>query len=104
MLDINGVFWFRLKGCPSWCNDSFGIQVEKNEFSVMDEVVGSPEIVVDADMSTLVSCILGTGSILKAIMTSKVRLRPFWKFRKFLRLFSFLRVKSPWFIPRADGA
>lgn len=103
MLDICGVFWFRLKNCPSWGNDSFCIQVRKDDVSVMEEVVNNPEMVIDADMSTLISCIFGTENIWNALVTSKVRFRPFWKIRKFLKLFSLLQVKSPWFMPRADG-
>jgi len=102
MLDINGVFRFRLKDCPSWCKDSFCIHVGENEASVKEEVVDNPEIVIDADMSTLFSCILGTENLFKAIITSKVHLHPFWKIRKFLKLFSLLRIKHPWFKPRAD--
>jgi hypothetical protein len=103
MLNTEGIFWFRLKGCPSWYNDNFCIQIQKNEVSVREKIIDKPELVVDADMPTLVSCILGNENILKAIITSKVHLSPFWKIRKFLKLFSLLRIKSPWFTPKADG-
>ena len=102
MLDIDGVFWFRLNGCPRWSNDNFRIQIRENEVSVVEGMVESPEIVIDADMSLLISCILGIENILKAVITSKVHFRPFRKVRKFLKLFSLLQIKYPWCRPRAD--
>jgi len=102
MLDIDGVFWFRLKGCPRWSNDSFRIQIRESEVSVVKETDESPEIVIAADMSALISCILGTENILKAVITSKVHFRPFRKIRKFVKLFSLLQIRYPWFRHRAD--
>ena len=102
MLNIDGVFWFKLKGCPPWCNDSFGLNLGKNDVSVLKETVDNPEVIVEADMSILVAYIFGTESILKAIVASKVHFRPFWKILKLLKFFSLLRINSPWFVPRAD--
>jgi hypothetical protein len=100
--NIDGTFWFKLNNCPSWCDDSFGVKLKNNEASLFKVVVDCPEVVVEADMVTLVSCIFGTKSILSAILTSKVHFRPFWKALKFLKFFSVLRISSPWVLPRAD--
>jgi len=102
MLDIDGLFWFRLKGCPSWCNNSFGINIRAKKVSVIEKIVDRPEILIDTDIFTLTSYIFGTENILKVIITSKMRFHPFWKIRKFLNLFSLLRIKHSWFRPRAD--
>jgi hypothetical protein len=99
---IDGTFWFKLNNCPPWCDDNFGVKLENNEASSFEEAEDSPEVVVEADMTTLVACIFGTESILRAILASKVRFRPFWKALKFLKFFSVLRISSPWVLPRAD--
>jgi hypothetical protein len=101
-LKMNGSFMFRLAGCPPGCASNFSIQIRKKEISVNVESVDNPEIMVDADMSSLTSCILGTKGVLRAIITSKVHVHPVWKIPKFLKLFSALQIKSQWFMPRAD--
>lgn len=100
--NIDGTFWFKLNNCPSWCDDSFGVKLKKDEASLFEEVADCPEVVIEADMTTLVACIFGTESILRAILASKVRFRPFWKALKFMKFFSVLRIRSPWVLPRAD--
>lgn len=102
ILGLDGAFLFRLKGCPSWYNDSLCISVKGNKASVMERLIEAPDIVVEADMPTLVSCIFGTANVSRAIISSKIRVRPFWKIRMILKLFSLLQIRSPWFIPRAD--
>jgi hypothetical protein len=91
-----------LAGCPPGCASNFSIQIRKKEISVNVESVDNPEIMVDTDMSSLTSCILGTKGVLRAIITSKVHVHPVWKIPKFLKLFSALQIKSQWFMPRAD--
>jgi hypothetical protein len=101
-LKIKGSFMFRLAGCPPGCASNFSIEIKKKEISVNVESVDNPEITVDADMSNLISCILGTKGVLRAIVTSKVHVHPVWKIPKFLTLISTLQIKSQWFVPRAD--
>lgn len=72
---IDGVFLFKLKDCPAWFNDSLCIRVKGNETDVMEQMIGTPDIVVNADMPTLVSCILGTANISRALITSKLRVQ-----------------------------
>lgn len=103
VLDLeDGVFAFRLRDHPSWCSDQIVICVKGGEVRVYDESVDDPEIVVDINWSTLLSCILGTKSVWRAVLNSEIRVHPFWKFRKFRKMFSCLHVGRPWFWPLAD--
>jgi len=61
-----------------------------------------PGAVVEADGPTIVSCLLGTRGLWKAFLCLQLRVKPFWKSFKILKLFSLLKIKDPWFSPRAD--
>jgi hypothetical protein len=100
--DINGVFWFCLKNCPTWSVSSFGVRIEKKQVAVLSELPYNHRITIEADMSTLVALIFGTESVFKEIIFLKLRFSPFWKILKIHKLMGFLQIKTPWFVPRAD--
>ncbi len=90
--NINGQFLFRLQNASSSFGDSFWVEIQNGEFTVTKKAVNDPEIIVDVDAATLISCMLEGGNILKAIATSKIRFYPFWKILKVIKIFSLLRL------------
>jgi len=100
--DFDEDFWFILKNCPPWCVDRFGIRLGEDGVTILKEPVVFPKTTIIADMSTLVALMFGEKSVSKAILTSNVRVHPFWKIinvEKFLRR---LEINTPWVVPRAD--
>jgi putative sterol carrier protein len=102
MLNTEGTFLFKLTNCPSWSKDSFVIKTEKTGFSLSNETDGDPEVTVKIDVATFAALIFGDENLRKAILTSKIRVQPFWKIQKCLKLLSLLKIESQWSIPKAD--
>lgn len=100
-LNDETVFWFNLQNCPSWCLNSFGIKVEKNNVSILKDSVDS-KITIDVEMDKLLVLLFKNKNVVKSILTSKVRFNPFWKILKVNYFLSNLQAKDPWFVPRAD--
>lgn len=92
----------KVRDSPSWYGGNITIKIRNGNVSVEGEINNDPVVVVEADVPTIVSCILGTTGILKAFFGLKLRVKPFWKSVKILKLFSLLRIKDPWFSPGAD--
>lgn len=80
--DMNGVFWFCLKDCPTWCIPNFGVRIEGKQVTVLSELPPVPKIEIETEMSTLVALIFGTESVFRAIISSKVHFHPFWRFSR----------------------
>ena len=99
---VDGQFLFKLKNLPSSLANNFCVEIRNGEVTVTEKTVDAPEVIVEADASTLVSCMLKGENIVKALATSRIRFYPLWKIGKVIKLFSLLQNSSPWFIPRAD--
>lgn len=99
---FNGAVSIRLRNCPDWCNETILLRIKDGNVSVKGENTDKAEFLVETDIQTITSCILGTTSCMKAIFSSRLKIRPFWKIRKFLRLISLLRIRDSWFSPSAD--
>jgi hypothetical protein len=100
-LNDESVFWFNLQNSPSWCMNSFGIQLGENSVNVLKVPVES-QITIDVEMETFLDLLFANISVTKSIITSKVRFNPIWKIFKVENFLSDLQVRSPWFTPRAD--
>ena len=100
--DMNEVFWFWLKGCPSWCISSFGVKLDRNLVTVLTDPPPMSRITIETEMSTLVALIFGTESVSKALLSLKVHFHPFLRISKARKLLNLLQTKTPWFVPRAD--
>lgn len=92
----------KVRNSPLWYGGNITVKIRNGDISVEGGTNGDPGVVVEADVPTIVSCILGTRGLLKAFLGLKLRIRPFWKSLKILKLFSLLRIKDPWFSPGAD--
>lgn len=103
-LNANDFFWFRLRNCPPWCLSSFGVRLENNQATIIEEQehMPTPRTTIEMEMSTVVGLLFGKESFLKDAVTSKVRVRPFWKIFRVRKLFGLLETRTPWLMPRAD--
>jgi len=62
----------------------------------------NPDIIIEADKQTFAQCIFGNMTLLKGILTSRIKIHPFWKILKAQNLLSLLKLDSQWYIPIAD--
>lgn len=92
----------KVRNSPSWYGGDVTIEISNGIISVKEGTNNAAKIVIEADVPTIVSCILGTRGFLKAFFSFKLKVKPLWKVVKILKLFSMLRIKNPWFSPRAD--
>jgi hypothetical protein len=98
----NGTFFIRLKDAPlpqkvisiQWIEDKPSVSYR----AISDE----PRVVIDTDLPTLNKLIFGEESVLKAMLKSKLVIKPLWKIRKGVRLLSLLSLRDRWYIPRLD--
>jgi hypothetical protein len=101
-LNTNELFWFNLKNCPPWCLSRFGVRLEKNQVTILEEHGPVSGITIEAEMSAVVGLIFRKENLLKAVAASKVQVHPFWKIFRVKQLFELLEMRTPWFMPRAD--
>jgi hypothetical protein len=98
------VFWFKLKNCPPWCVNSFGVKLCSNQVLVSTNDDGFPKTTITVEMTTLVSLMFGNKNLAKMILLGRVRFGGFWKILKVVRFLRLLKSNSPWFTPRTDLA
>jgi len=98
----NETFFIRLKdGSPP--QNIISIQWMDRVLSVSNRAISdAPRVVIDTDIPTLNKLIFGGESLLKAMLKSKLAIKPFWKIRKGVKLLSLLPVRDRWYIPRLD--
>lgn len=92
----------KLRKVPSWCDSHVVVRVQAGKMAVLTEKLGRPTIRIDSDISTLSSCIFGSTGIYRAIVKGQLKVRPFWKIRRAVKLFSLLQLRDPWYVPAAD--
>jgi hypothetical protein len=100
---VNGDFLFQLKNLPQSFSNNFYLDIHNGNVTITDKAERPPEIILDVDGSTLISCIFSRKNVLKNILSSKIHVHPFWKIGKVMKLFLLMQNNSPWFMPRADN-
>jgi hypothetical protein len=90
-----------LRDAPEWMARSVKIRVRNGQVSPLEKGQ-KPTILVETDVSTLSSMLFGEVGPFWVWLRFSVRVKPFWKISRFLRLFSALRVRQPWFVPLSD--
>ena len=93
---------FKVKNSHGFYDKEISIKIENGAITVNQKTDKKSCVIIESDVSTIVSCILGTQGLLKAFLYSKIKVKPFWKIFKILRLFSLLKIKDPWFSPGTD--
>jgi hypothetical protein len=99
--DIEGTFSFNLMNCPFGSNH-FSLQIDEKGAVLLDHEFGNTDVTLTIDAQTLTELIFGEKNTLKMALNSKVKVKPFWKTQRGLKLISHLKVDCPWFIPKAD--
>jgi hypothetical protein len=102
LIDFDDELLIKLKDSASWYGGNITVKIRNGDVFVEEGINAESGIVLEADVPTILSCILGTKGLLRAFIGLKLRVKPFWKSLKILKLFSLLRIRDPWFSPGAD--
>ena len=100
--DYNEELLIKIKNSHGFYDKKISIKIENGTITVNKKTDDSSCVIIESDVSTIVSCILGTRGLLKAFFGSNIKVKPFWKTFKILKLFSLLKIKDPWFSPGTD--
>jgi hypothetical protein len=92
----------KIKKSHGFYDKEISIKIEKGAITVNRKTNNNSCVIIESDVSTIVSCILGTQGLLQAFLGSKIKVKPFWKTIKILKIFSLLKIKDPWFSPGTD--
>ena len=92
----------KVRNSLSWYGGNITVKIRNGDVSVEEGINNESGVVVEADVPTIVSCILGTKGLLKTFLGSKLKVRPYWKYLKVLKFFSLIRIRDPWFSPGSD--
>ena len=98
---FNETVLVKLRDAPSWVSGELFLKISR------DEVYGSVEpsdftILVETDVVTLSSMLLGVLSPFRCLINLKLKIKPFWKIPTLLKIFSSLQLKTSWFFPLSD--
>ena len=100
---VNETILISLRKVPQWCDDHVTMQVREGRITFLKEAAERPSISIDGDVSTFSSAIFGSrGKLLGLILKGRLKIRPFWKIPMAVKIFSWLQIRSPWYLPRAD--
>jgi hypothetical protein len=93
-----------LRKFPPWCVKQVAILVQDGEVIVSTEKLEHPTIEIEADISTISSCVFGSKRTLyKTALEGRLRIRPLRKILRALKILSVFQLKNPpWFVPGAD--
>lgn len=98
---LDGDFLIRFKNAPSWISPSIMIKFKNGQTEIENENK-SYDVLIETDTATFTSLVFDTTRPLWALARFKLRVHPPWKLLRVLRLFSFMRLDDPWFLPRSD--
>ncbi len=100
--EYNKKLLIKVKNSHGFYDKEISIRIENGTITVNKKTDEKSYVIIESDVSTIVSCILGTQGLLRAFLGSKIKVKPFWKTLKILKLFSLLKMKDPWFSPGTD--
>lgn len=102
---VNETILINLRKVPQWCDDHVKMQIREGRITFLKEIAERPSITIDADVSTISSTIFGSnGKLLGMILKGRLKIRPFWKIPRAVKIFSWLQIRRPWYLPIADLA
>jgi len=101
---INEAILVTLKKFPSWCAEHVAILVQDGDVTVSTERLEHPTVKIEADISTISSCIFGSKRTLyKATLEGRLKIRPLRKVARAVKVLSWFQLKdTQWFVPGAD--
>jgi hypothetical protein len=92
---------FDLKETPSSRASNVTLRIEKGMTTVGTEDL-KPTIVLESDLSTISACIFGSRRLYSAILKRHLRVQPWFKIPKAVKILSQLCLTDPWYVPGAD--
>lgn len=99
---IDEEFSINVTGSPSFYEKKINVKIKNGTFSVNSKNNCDSRVTVEGDVRLIVSCLLGTQGILRAIFFQKIKVKPFWKCYSISKLFSLIKINDPWFSPGSD--
>jgi len=100
---FNETILIKLREVPFWCDDHVILRIRKGRIAVLKGKKVRPTITIDTDISTISLCIYGSPRRLYGeILKRRLRIRPFWKTPRAVKIFSWIQIRNPWYIPIAD--
>jgi putative sterol carrier protein len=91
---------FRLLNARSWINPVFSVRID-GEVQVFENAVPSG-FSIEVDSDVLAAILLGNTNPFTAVLRGKLKVNPFWKFRKAMSLLNALQIHNSWFYSLAD--
>lgn len=91
----------RLRGAPTWMASRIGLKIRNGNVRILEEVQ-KPTVSIELDTITLSKLLLQQENSFFMWLRGRVSVKPFWKIRSVLKLFSLLNMKASWFTPLSD--
>jgi hypothetical protein len=91
-----------IEDSPLWIEKAISISVDDGEINILEGVMESPTVFVKTDARTLLSVLVGVLSPQKALLTFRIRVKPFWKALVAERFLCSLQMNASWFWPLGD--
>jgi len=98
-IDFEDTFLIQLKDAPPGDN-LITVDTRGGLFLVKRGEIDNPRIKICTDTRTLTSLIFGELSVVNAILSLRLWVRPFRKLPKVLKLLSLLLLRETWYVPR----
>jgi|Deesub1362B_J571_1020462.scaffolds.fasta_scaffold06110_3 putative sterol carrier protein len=92
----------KIKDAPFWIEKAISVSIDGERIEVTEGLTDSPTILVKTDVKTLLAILIGVLSLWRALLSLKVRVKPFWKIPVLNRFLSSLRMNPSWFWPLGD--
>jgi putative sterol carrier protein len=98
--DFKETVTFRLLNARSWINPVFSVKIDDGVQVFENAVPSGFSIEVDSDV--LAAILLGNVNPFAMVLKGKLKVSPFWKFRKAMSLLNALQMHNSWFYSLAD--
>ncbi|MEM3640499.1 MAG: hypothetical protein QXH37_01035 [Candidatus Bathyarchaeia archaeon] len=92
----------KINDAPFWVEETVSVRVEDAKIEVSEGLIESPTIQVKTNVKTLLAVLVGVLSPRRALLTLKIRVKPFWKILALNRFLCLLQMSDLWFWPLAD--
>jgi hypothetical protein len=87
---------------PFWIENAISIEINDGKISIDKGSRRRPTILARTDIMTLCYILFGFLNPYRALLSLKIKVRPFWKVPSLLKFFLLIRVNDPWFWPMSD--
>lgn len=91
-----------LQSAPAGVEKNVSIRIHGGEIDVVNGLSRSATIVVNSGFLTFLSVLFGVSGVHWAFLTGKIRVKPFWKIGKVIKLLDTARLRASWFWPMGD--